>query len=58
MMHINEIKLDSDDSFSKQFNKCSEYWIKSQDVKLSQDERIHYIGLWQTEKILLELGNY
>jgi hypothetical protein len=57
-VHVNEIKLEGDDRFSKQFNLCSEYYIKAEDPKLSEEERKKYRQLWFEERQRLELGIY
>ncbi len=55
---IHEIKLQGNDSFTTQFNKCSDYWILAHDEKLSQDQRDEYLDLWFEERQRLELGMY
>jgi hypothetical protein len=56
--HINEIKLNGDDKFTEQFNLCSDYYQKSQDELLSNEERKNYFEGWLQERYRLESGNY
>lgn len=58
ILHINEIKLDSETKFANQFNKCSEYFMKSNDESLSEDEREMNLNLWFEERQRLEFGIY
>ena len=58
ILHINDIKLEGEDKFTKQFNKCSDYWQKSHDESLSEDERKKNFDLWFEERQKLELGIY
>ena len=58
MIHINEIKLEGESKFTTQFNKCSDYWQKSHDESLSEDERKKNFDLWFEERQRLELGIY
>ena len=57
-IHINEIKLEDEDKFTKQFNKCSDHWQKAHDETLSEDERQKNLDLWFEERQRLELGIY
>ena len=54
-LHINDIKLDGDDEFTEQFNKCSDYWQKSRDESLSKEERERNFELWFEERRALGL---
>lgn len=54
--HTNEIILPETDEFSKRFNECSEYFIKSQDETLSIEEREFYYNKWYSARQSLELG--
>ncbi len=56
VLHVNEIKFEGTDKFCVQFNKCSDYWIKSQDKSLSKEERKKNFDLWFEERQRLELG--
>jgi hypothetical protein len=56
--HINEIKLKGEDKWTKQFNLCTELFLKSKDEKLSKEERENYNNLWFEERLRLELGIY
>jgi hypothetical protein len=58
MIHINEIKLEEKDSFSKIFNECSEHWKKSHDASLSEKEREENSNLWLMKRQCMELGMY
>ena len=58
IIHVNEIHLDGEDRWSKQFNLCSDYWQKSNDQSLPQEERAKYSKLWLEERKRLELGIY
>ena len=58
VLHINDIKLEGEDKFTKQFNKCSDYWQKSHDESLSEDERKKNFDLWFEERQRLEFGIY
>ncbi len=58
ILHINEIKLEGDDKFTKTFNKCSEYWTKAFNESLSDDERKKNFELWFEERQRLEFGIY
>jgi len=56
--HVNEIHLDGEDKWTKQFNLCSDYWQKAHDESLSDEERKNYSALWLEERQRLELGIY
>ena len=58
ILHINEIKLEGNDRFTEQFNKCSDLWQASQNESLSEDERKENLDLWLQERQKLELGLY
>ena len=58
ILHINEIKLEGEDRFTKQFNKCSDYFQKAFDKSLSEEEREENFNMWFDEKQRLELGIY
>lgn len=58
ILHINDIKLEGDDDFTKQFNSCSDRWQKSKDENLSDEERKEYLEQWYHQKVCLELGIY
>ena len=58
ILHINEIKLEGEDRFTEQFNKCSDYWQKAHDKSLSKEEREENFDMWFSEKQRLELGIY
>jgi len=58
MIHINEIKFEGEDRWTKQFNLCSEYFCKSLDTNLSEEEREDALNLWIEERQRLELGIY
>ena len=58
MKHVNEIKLEGVDRWTKQFNLCSEYYQKAIDKTLSEAERKKYLDKWLEERQRLELGNY
>lgn len=38
-VHINQIRFDGNDRWTNQFNKCSDYFQKSNDMNLSESER-------------------
>ncbi|MEY2702610.1 MAG: hypothetical protein RLY43_1246 [Bacteroidota bacterium] len=57
-LHINDVKFDGDDKFTIQFNKCSDYWQKSNDESLTEEERNKNFKLWLEERQKLELGLY
>jgi hypothetical protein len=56
--HINEIKLEGDDTFTKQFNHCSDLYQKFNDETLSEEEREEYYQKWYMARQCLELGIY
>lgn len=56
MIHINEITLEGDDDWTKQFNKCSSYWQKAFDNSLSEEDRELNFNMWMEERQRLELG--
>lgn len=58
MIHINEITLNGEDQWTKQFNLCSMYFKKSIDESLSKEERDKNSKLWFEERQRLELGIY
>jgi len=58
MKHINEIKIDDEGKWNKQFNLCSELFMKAQDESLTEEERKNYLDKWFEERQRLELGNY
>jgi len=58
MIHVNEVKFEGDDRWTKQFNLCSDYWQKSQDQSIPESERKEYSQLWLEERQRLELGIY
>ena len=58
VLHINDIKLEGENKFTEQFNKCSDYWQKSHDESLPEDERKKNFDLWLEERQRLELGIY
>lgn len=56
--HINEITFEGKDRWTKQFNRCSEHFIKAQDQSLSEKEKEESFQLWFEERQRLELGIY
>ena len=58
MKHINEIKIDGEGKWNKQFNLCSELFMKAQDESLTEEERKNYLDKWFEERQRLELGIY
>ncbi len=58
MKNINEIKIDGEGKWNKQFNLCSELFMKSQDESLTEEERKNYLDKWFEERQRLELGIY
>jgi hypothetical protein len=58
MKHINEIKFEGEDRWTKQFNLCSDLYCKHSDMSLSEDEREDALNLWIEERQRLELGIY
>jgi DNA topoisomerase VI subunit A len=58
MEHINEIKIDGEGKWNKQFNLCSELFMKAQDESLTEEERKNYLDKWFEERQRLELGIY
>lgn len=58
MKHINEIKIVGEDKWNKQFNLCSELFMKAQDESLTEQERKNYLDKWFEERQRLELGIY
>lgn len=56
MIHINEIKFEGEDRWTKQFNLCSELYMKHSDMSLSEDERELALNMWIEERQRLELG--
>lgn len=57
-MHINEIKLKGETPFVKQFNRCSDLFMKAMQEDLSEEERKGYVEAWLAERYLLETGSY
>lgn len=57
-IHVNEILLPETDNFSKAFNQCSKWYMKSIDESLSKEERDEARDIWFTQKQCLELGIY
>ena len=57
-MHINNLKFKGTDRWTKQFNKCSDYWIKANDPSLTESEQKLNLDLWFEERQRLELGIY
>ena len=58
MIHVNEVHFEGEDRWTKQFNLCSDYFIKSQDKSLSDEERKEWLDKWFEERQRLELGIY
>lgn len=58
MKHINEIKIVGEGKWNKQFNLCSELFMKAQDESLTEHERNNYLDKWFEERQRLELGIY
>lgn len=56
MKHINEIKIDGEGKWNKQFNLCSELFMKAQDESLTEQEIKNYLDKWFEERQRLELG--
>lgn len=57
-IHVNQITLSGTDRFSKQFNVCSELFMKSNNQTLSEEERTKASNEWFEERQRLELGIY
>lgn len=58
ILHVNEIKLTRNDKWGQLFNLCSEYYQKSNDDTLTEDDREEYFEKWKQARINLELGRY
>lgn len=56
--HVNEIKLTRNDAWGKLFNLCSEYYLKSIDETITEDERDEYFEKWKQARLNLELGRF
>lgn len=54
--HINEIILPEVDKFTRDFNYCSEQYLKSIDKTLSKEERDEASERWFNARQCLELG--
>ncbi len=57
-IHINEIKFEGEDNWTKQFNKCSDLWAKVNDDDLPEDEQRLAFNEWISERQRLEMGMY
>lgn len=58
VLHINEIKLEGEGKFIEAFNDCSDYFMLSNDMSLSEEERKKYLDRWFHSRQCLELGIY
>ena len=58
ILHSNDIKFEGEDRWTKQFNLCSDYWQKSNDETLSEEERKEAFDMWFWQRQCLELGIY
>lgn len=56
--HINEITFKGEDNWTKQFNKCSEYFKKAFDESLTEEERKFAWEDYTHERYMLESGSY
>lgn len=56
--HVNQIKVEGDTPWARQFNLCSDLYLKSLDRSLSAEQRKKYLDLWFEERQRLELGIY
>lgn len=57
-VHVNQIKVEGETPWARQFNLCSDLYLKSLDRSLSAEERKKYLDLWFEERQRLELGIY
>ncbi len=58
MIHVNEIKFEGEDNWTKQFNKCSDLWAISNNETLPEEERLAAQEEWMSERQRLEMGMY
>lgn len=58
MKHVNEIKFKGETPWIKAMNKASDYYIKSMDDSLTEDERNKNHNLWFDLKFDIEMGVY
>jgi hypothetical protein len=58
VLHINEIKLEGEDPWTKLFNKCSELFMGAMDESKPEEEREALFAEWRYNREQLELGLY
>lgn len=58
MIHVNELKFQGEDNWTKQFNLCSDLYSKAFDESLPNEEKQEAFDQWIFERQRLETGNY
>lgn len=56
--HVNEFHINGNDTWTNAFNSCSDWFLRSIDQSLTEEEREEAKEIWFQKRQCMELGIY